>query len=119
MTDENSDPTFANRVLIRLPAEVPSPSFQAALLEAYDVWNARRPEGRWAALHAGLGHFSNAIWPGAPLWAPASAFALALVLGTGLGIALPPIANDEQPGFSLEQPANFSLNAVDATQEDM
>ena len=119
MTDESSDRTFADRALIRLPAEVPSLGFQAALLEAYDAWNARRPEGRWAALRAGLGHFSNAIWPGAPLWAPASAFACALVLGAGLGAALPSRVNDEQPSFSLDQPANFSLNAVDVGQEGL
>ena len=119
MTDESSDRIFANRALSRLPAEVPPPGFQAALLTSYDAWNARRPEGRWAALSAGLRQFSNSIWPGAPLWVPASAFACALVLGAGLGAALPPTVNDGQRGFSLEQPANFSLNAVDAAQEDM
>ena len=119
MTDESSDRTFTDRALSRLPVEVPPPGFQAALLEAYDAWNARRPEGRWAALQAGLRQFSHAIWPDAPLWAPASAFVIALVLGAGLGAALPLRANDEQPGSFLEQPANFSLNATDATQEDM
>ena len=119
MTDESSDRTFADRALTRLPAEVSSPGFQVALLEAYDAWNARRREGRWVALRAGIRQFSHVIWPDAPLWAPASAFAFALVLGAGLGIALPSIANDEQPGFFLEQPATFSLNTPDAPQGDM
>ena len=119
MTDESSDRTFADRALSRLPTEVPPPGFQAALLEAYDAWNARRPEGRWAALQAALRQFSHSIWPDAPLWAPASAFAFALVLGAGLGVALQPTISDEQSGFFLEQPANFSLNAADTTQEDM
>jgi hypothetical protein len=119
MTDESSDRTFADRVLNRLPAEVPSPGFETALLAAYDAWNAERPQRRWAAFRAGWREFADSIWPGAPAWAPASAFAFALLVGAGLGVALPSALADEQPVFSLEQPAAFSLSAADAMQEDM
>ena len=119
MTDESSDRIFADRALSRLPAEVPSPGFEAALLAAYDAWNAERSQGRWAALRAGWREFSESIWPGAPVWAPASAFVFAILVGAGLGVALPSALADEQPTFSLEQPAPFSLSAADAAQEDM
>jgi hypothetical protein len=119
MTDESSDRTFADRALKRLPAETPPPGFEAALLAAYDAWNARRPQGRWAAFRAGLHQFSESIWPGAPAWAPVSAFAFALLMGAGLGVTLPSILADEQPAFSLEQPAAFSLSSTGAVQEDM
>ena len=119
MTDESSDRTFADRALRRLPAEIPPPGFEAALLAAYDAWNTRRPQGRWGAFRAASRQFSESIWPGAPAWAPASAFAVALLLGAGLGVTLPSIVADEQPAFSLEQPSAFSLSAADAAQEDM
>lgn len=119
MTDDISDRDFAQRALNRLPASGPSRDLERALIAAYDVWNATRSQGRWAALQAALRHFSDSIWPGAPLWAPVSAFAFALIVGGGLGAALPSIVNDEQPVFSLEQPANFSLSAIGVTQEDM
>jgi hypothetical protein len=88
-------------------------------MAAYDAWNARRPQGRWAAFRAALRQFSESIWPGAPAWAPASAFAFALLLGAGLGVTLPSILADEQPAFSLEQPAAFSLSPTGVVQEDM
>lgn len=119
MTEDISDRNFAQRALDRLPAFGPPRELERALIAAYDVWNATRPQGRWPALQAGLRHFSDSIWPGAPLWAPVSAFAFALLVGVGLGATLPTIVNDEQPGFSLEQPASFSLSSADQAQEDM
>lgn len=119
MTDESSDRTFADRALKPLPAEVPPPGFEAALLAAYDAWNARRPQGRWAAFGVASRQFSDSIWPGAPAWAPASAFAFALLVGAGLGVTLPSILADEQPAFSLEQPAAFSLLSTGVVQEDL
>lgn len=119
MMDESSDRAFADRALKRLPPETPPPGFEAALLAAYDAWNARRPQGRWAALSAAVSRFSDSVWPGAPVWAPASAFVFALLVGAGLGATLPSIVQDEQPAFSLEQPASFSLSANDAVQEGL
>lgn len=119
MTDDISDRAFADRALRRLPAAAPSPKLEAALLAAYDAWNAERPRGRWAAWKAGLQGFSETIWPGAPLWAPVSALTVALLVGAGLGAALPTMADAEPAGFSLEQPVSFSLLAPDTMQEDL
>ena len=119
MTDQSSDRIFMDRALRRLPDEISPQGFEAALLTAYDAWNIRRPAGRWTALSAALRRFFDSIWPDAPLWAPVSAFGLALLLGVGLGAALPSLLQQEQPVFSLEQPASFSLSSADTVQEDL
>lgn len=119
MTDNGSDRHFAEQALKRLPAEVPSAGFETALLAAYDGWNAQRRQGLLPAFQEGLRRFSQAIWPGAPIWAPTSAFALALLLGAGLGASLPGVVAEDEPVFSLEQPVAFSLSAPGAPQEDL
>ena len=119
MTGDFSDQAFADRAVKRLPLTTPSPGFEAALLAAYDAWNAERPQGVRAAWKAGLSRFSEAIWPGAPVWAPASALAAALLVGAGLGAVLPAMTSTESMGFSLEQPATFNLLSSDMAQEDL
>jgi preprotein translocase subunit Sec61beta len=120
MTDDFSDQAFADRAVKRLPLAAPSPELEAALLAAYDAWNAERRNGSRAAWKAGLRRFSETIWPGAPVWAPASALAAALLVGAGLGAALPAMMNGEPPpGFSLERTASFSLLSPDLPQEDL
>jgi hypothetical protein len=118
MTNDISDRAFAEHAFRRLPAVTPSPGLEAALLVAYDAWNAERPRGRWAAWKAGLHGFCETVWPGAPLWAPVSALAVALLVGAGIGAALPS-ADAEPTVFSLEQPASFNLLPSDTTQEDL
>ncbi len=118
MTGNISDQEFADRALRRLPPATPSPGLEAALLAAYDGWSAERPHGLWPAWKTGLGRFCEIIWPGAPVWAPASALAAALLLGVGLGTALPEIVSAEPSGFSLEPPSSFNLLSSDLSQED-
>ena len=119
MTGDISDKVFAQQVIARLPPAAPSPGFEAALLAAYDAWNDARANGAGAAWKAGLRRFSEIVWPGAPLWAPASVLAAALLMGASLGALLPAAANGEPAGFSLEQPGSFSLLSSDLPQEDM
>lgn len=118
MTGGNIDRDFADKALRRLPPPAPSPGFQAALLAGYDAWNAEREKGAWIAVKAGLRRFSETVWPGAPLWVPVSALAAALLVGAGLGAALPVAVAAEQSGFSLEQPGSFTLFASDTVQEE-
>ena len=119
MTGDISDQAFTDRALKRLPPTAPAPGLEAALLAAYDAWNAGRPNGRWAAWKAGMHRFSEIVWPGAPVWAPASALAVALLVGAGLGAALPGLTQEEQTGFSLERTSSFSLIPSDTMQEDL
>jgi hypothetical protein len=97
---------FVTRALARLPEPVPPPGLNRALLAAYDARPARR--GLWAGL-------CEIVWPGAPLWAPASAFAAALLLGVTLGAVLPTMRDAGVMRFSLDQPASFNLD----TGEDL
>jgi hypothetical protein len=121
MTDDFSDQAFADRAVKRLPLVPPSAGFEAALLAAYDAWNAERRNGSWAAAwKMGLRRFSETIWPGAPIWAPASALAAALLVGAGIGAAWPAMTSAEPvPGFSLERTTSFSLLSPDMPQEDL
>lgn len=119
MTGENADRDFVDRALRQLPRPIPSPGFEAALMAGYDAWNAERNKGVWAAIRASARGFSEVIWPGAPLWVPASALAAALLVGAGVGTALP-AAQADQSDFSLEQPGSFTLFASDlAPEEDL
>ncbi|HXS05621.1 MAG TPA: hypothetical protein VN723_02430 [Rhizomicrobium sp.] len=118
MSEDISDRQFAERALARLPADPSSPRLEVALLATYDAWRAERGKGPWTALKAGLWEFGQAIWPGAPLWVPAAAFAASLLVGVLLGASLPPLSEREPQGFSLERTENFSL-LTDAQQEDL
>jgi hypothetical protein len=118
MSDEISDRDFADRVARHLPPTAMPPGFEAALLAAYDAWAEARPSGRWAAWRAGLRRLAELVWPGVPAWAPVAAFAAALLVGAGLGTALP-LAADDDAVFSLEQPAAFNLLSSDRPQEDL
>ena len=119
MTGDISDQAFTDRAFKRLPPVAPAPGLEAALLAAYDAWQAGRPAGRWAAWKAGWHRFFETVWPGVPVWAPASALAVAVLVGAGLGTALPVLMQEEQTGFSLERTASFSLLTSDMTQEDL
>jgi hypothetical protein len=119
MTGDFSDRDFADQAVKHLPLAAPSPGFEAALLAAYDAWNGARANGPWAAWMAGWRRFSETVWPGAPLWAPATALAAALLAGAGLGAALPAVMNREPPGFSLERTASFDLLSSDLLKEDL
>lgn len=119
MTQEGSDRLFAERIFTRLPAETLPPRLEAALLAGYEAWRAERARGSLAAILAGLRNFSQAIWPGAPLWAPAAAFAASLLVGATIGAGLPAANEFEPQTFSLEHTQNFSLLASDPAQEDL
>ena len=105
-----SDADFAGRALSHLPQHAPSAGFEAALLAGYDGWRARRAEGPLAGLGGALRGFAVVVWPGAPLWLPAGALAVSLLLGIALGALLPALER-ERMGFSLERTPSFTLLA--------
>ncbi len=117
MTGDHSDRDFADRAVKRLKHPPAPARLEAALLAAYDNWNVRRGKGFWSGWKAGVAIVFDIIWPGAPLWAPASALAVALLVGAGLGALLPAMMAQDQQGFSLEQPSGFSLLSSDVMQE--
>lgn len=117
MTGDHSDQDFADHAVKRLGQPSVPAGLEAALLAAYDKWNAKRGKTFWSGWQAALEVASDVIWPGAPLWAPASALAVALLVGASLGVVLPARMAQDQQSFSLEQPSSFSLLSSDMTQE--
>jgi len=116
MTGETRDDAeFTARALDALPPVAASPGLPLALMAAYDAWQARRQDGKRVALAAAMRRFAEAIWPGAPAWAPAAALMAALVLGIGIGLGLP-YPGSESGGVSLDEPPAFSLLAPDMTE---
>jgi hypothetical protein len=111
MTSEThqDDAVLTARALARLPPVAASPAFRQALMAAYDAWQEQRPAGSRAALAAALRRFSEMIWPGAPVWAPGSVLAAALLAGLFIGVALPYPAGAERMTFSLDEPPAFNL----------
>ncbi|HEY4275004.1 MAG TPA: hypothetical protein VGM68_05935 [Rhizomicrobium sp.] len=119
MNNGISDQDFTDRAVRRLPPAATPPGFEAALLAAYDAWAEARPQGWRAAWRAGLRRFADLVWPGVPAWAPVAAFAAALLVGIGLGTALPFAMDEDDIAFSLEQPVAFNLVSSDQPQEDL
>ena len=95
------DEMWASALLKDLPSVPVTPGLQARILADFDRGAARRG---WTS------RLAEAVWPGAPLWRPATALAAALALGVLAGSTLPLeetaeqsaiIALDEAPSFDL------------------
>lgn len=90
---------FPTRAMARLEAARPPAGMRGRLLVAYD---AQRP------LRIRL---AELLWPGMPAWAPGAALAASLLLGVGVGVALPgPTA--ERMAFSPEEPPSASVESL-------
>jgi hypothetical protein len=99
---EADDREFAVRAMARLRGDAPPAGMTRRLLDAYE---AARPRG------GKLARLAELLWPGMPLWAPGAAFAAALLLGIGVGVALPgPMAG--RTAFSLEEPPSVSVESL-------
>ncbi len=80
----------------------PASALSARILADFDAVSARR--ARWS-----LSWFVDAVWPGAPVWKPAAAFGLSLMIGLGVGTLLPvygagdesSIVADTSPGLDF------------------
>ena len=98
-----SDASVLDRTLDRLPAEDVPTGLRERILAAYDEALTRRAGGPFGSIPAALGRLRDAIWPGAPLWQPASAFALSLAVGLAMGLLMPSAvsAHDADPSANL------------------
>src|ERR1700733_10185986 len=73
--------------LDRLLAAAAAPAVPAAL-ERRILVDFDRIASRWSFAKA-LRRAADAVWPGAPAWQPACAFALALLIGSGVAAFAP------------------------------
>ncbi len=91
-------------VLAAFPEAEPSAGLQARILADFDAVTLRRARP-WAW------RLSDLIWPGAPVWQPASLLALSLVLGLTVGILLPspPAATNDGAAVAAADEASPAL----------
>jgi len=93
---------FASRAMARLDAALPPAGMAVRLLAAYDA----------ALLRGGrLARLAELLWPGMPAWAPGVALAASLLLGVGVGAALP-APTTERMAFSLADPPSATLESL-------
>jgi hypothetical protein len=85
-SERNDDAAFVNEMMAKLPATAVPPSLEARILADFDrVAEANRPGAvtRWAR------RWRDSVWPGAPVWQPASLLALSLAIGLMAGALVP------------------------------
>jgi hypothetical protein len=78
------DASFTHEILKGLPTTAVPAALEARILGDFDRV-AVRP-GKLAAM---LLHIGERVWPGAPVWQPASVLAVSLVMGLTAGAFLP------------------------------
>lgn len=84
--NEERDTAFVQKLMARLPTTAVRPSLEARLLADFDrIAEANKPGAlmRWAV------RWRDRIWPGAPVWQPASLLALSLAIGLVAGALVP------------------------------
>ena len=105
--------SLLGRTLDRLSTEEVPAGLRARILAAYDGAVAERAGGPFARIARTVGRMRDAIWPGAPLWQPASAFAVSLAAGVVLGVLVPSAVSahnaDPTDNLLVVTPAVFDL----------
>ena len=82
MSNEMDDAKL-DRLLAAVAAPAVPPGLERRILAGFD-----RVQTRWS-LAKMLRAAADAVWPGAPVWQPAGAFALALLIGVGAATLAP------------------------------
>jgi hypothetical protein len=77
------DDAALDRLLAQAPVPAASPALERRILADFD-----RARTRWSFAKA-LRAAADAVWPGGPVWQPAGAFALALLIGVGVAVLAP------------------------------
>jgi hypothetical protein len=102
MSDEDDVIALLREARKRDRAEPASAALSSRILADFDAVSAKR--ARWS-----LSRLVDAIWPGAPVWKPATALGLSLMIGLGVGALLPvygapddtSVALDTSPGLDF------------------
>lgn len=102
MNDDDDVIALLREARTRDHAEPASAALSARILADFDAVSAKR--ARWS-----LSRLVDAIWPGAPVWKPAAALGLSLMIGLGVGALLPiynapddmSVALDVSPGLDF------------------
>jgi|WetSurMetagenome_2_1015567.scaffolds.fasta_scaffold323395_2 hypothetical protein len=100
--DRMDDREFVETALRALPSVAVPVALETRLLAGFDALAAKR-----AARAGWLRRWRDIMWPGAPLWKPASVLALSLLIGLSAG-TLMPTANQ------VSAPSEQTLAALDS-----
>lgn len=84
--DNRNDAEFTADLIRRLPTTPVPPTLEARILADFDAAAARREPGALVRLAR---HWRDRVWPGAPVWQPASLLALSLAIGLMAGTLVP------------------------------
>jgi hypothetical protein len=103
------DAAFADGVLKALPTTAVPPELEARILADFDAVTAKRAPGVFLRL---VHRWNDAVWPGAPLWKPASILALSLMIGVTAGAFVPSsdLSASEQTTTAAEAPSILDLS---------
>lgn len=109
MSDDRNiqDARFTDELLASLPTTPVPAALEARILADFDRVAVRRAPGRLARM---LQRWRDAVWPGAPVWKPASVLALSLAIGLMAGVLVP---SSDLSGNSAAQ-ADQQIAAGDA-----
>src|SRR3569832_1223995 len=77
------DDAALDRLLDKVPAPAASPALERRILADF-----HRVQSRWTFATAAR-RFGDAVWPGGPIWQPAGAFAVALLIGLSIATFAP------------------------------
>ena len=98
--DPKQDARITDELLASLPT-VPVPAaLEARILADFDRVAAARAPGPLARLFA---RWRDNLWPGAPVWKPASVLALSLAIGLVAGVLMPASSDASATATSEQQ----------------
>lgn len=99
--DRNTEDTRFTEALLASLESTPVPAaLEARILADFDRVAARRAPG---AMSRVFRRWRDAIWPGAPVWKPASLLALSLAIGLMAGVFVPASAISGGTNSSSDQ----------------
>lgn len=111
--DRTGEAAFADAALRTLPGVAVPRELEDRILADFDRIARRRAPG---ALRRLLDRWRDAVWPGAPLWKPASVLVLSLLIGLTTGALVPSVDLSSSSSSSSDQVA---AAADDATGLDL
>lgn len=97
VTETQEEAAHLDRLLAQVVAPAVPPGLERRILADFDTVQAR-----WSFSKA-VRRAADAVWPGAPVWQPAAAFALALFVGFGAAAFAPVDVAPDDSAFTLDQ----------------
>ncbi|MEI9988907.1 MAG: hypothetical protein WDM86_02610 [Rhizomicrobium sp.] len=94
--EDNEDDARLGRLLAMAPALAVPEALERRILADFDRIAARRGFAK------ALRRAADLIWPGAPVWQPAMAFALSLMIGLGVAAFAPLEPSPDESAFAVD-----------------